>query len=226
MKNTNVENGVYSKDSLLVTDDEILSIQLYDEDLTDFKKGVAYLKEEYYYIYRGEKEKDSAEDLYPMPGIYKDPKDDTIYRIDPYTPDDKRKYSMDGKISSIDAEKIIEMVNNKEEILITIPESSKNFMPTINKDDDILKRLIKSALMQKGIDIDNYKNRFVDKNSLFNFKSNLRSGNRLSMLLFDRGVEALNLRYTITIEDKDSDNVVGTALNARIIASSEDNYDI
>ena len=219
------ENGVYSKDSLLVTDDEIFSIRLYDEDLTEFEKGVAYLKDMYYYIYRGEMEKDCKDDLYPAPGIYKDPKDNSTYRIDPYTPDDKKKYSMDGKISSLDSEKIIEMVNSREEILITIPESTKS-IPIINKNDDILKRLIKEALIEKGIDLDNYKNRFVNKNSLFNFYSNIRGQNRLSMLLFDRGVEALNLKYTIIIEDKDPNNTIGPALKEPLVASSEDTHDI
>ena len=226
MENNTVENGVYSKDSLLVTDDEILGIQLYDEDLTEFKRGIAYLKDEYYYVYRGEAEKDNKNDLYPAPGIYKDPKDGSVYRIDPYTPDDKKKYSMDGKIASIDPEKIIEMVNCREEILVTLPESSKIFLPTINPNDDILKRLTKEILIKKGIDIDQYKNRFIDRNSLFNYKQNLKSQNKLSMLLFDRGIEALNLKYTITIEEKDPANHLGTRLVDKITGSSEDTHEL
>lgn len=226
MEDNIMTNGVYSKDSLLVTDDEILGIQLYDEDLTEIKRGIAYLKDEYYYIYRGEMEKDSKDDLYPAPGIYKDPNDGSIYRIDPYTLDDKKKYSMDGKIASIDPEKIIEMVNSREEILISLPESSKIFLPSISPNDDILKRLTKEVLIKKGIDIDQYKNRFLDRNCLFNYKSSIKNNNKLSMLLFDRGIEAFNLKYTITIEEKDPSNCIGAPLDGKIIATSEDTHDL
>ena len=225
MENT-TEKSIYTRDSLLVTDDEILGIQLYDEDETEFKKGIAYLKGDYYYIYRGEMDSTSKHDLYPEPGIYKDTNDGSFFIIDPYTPDDQKKYSMDGKISSIDPQKIIDAVNNKEEILIAIPESSKIFLPTLNNNDDILKRLMKKALIEKGIDIDMYKYRFVDKNALFNFKQVIKSDSKLSMLLFDRGTEALNLKYTIIIEEKDPSNCVGVPLGQQIIASSEDTHDI
>lgn len=219
------EKAVYTKDSLLVTDDEIFGIKLFDEDLKAFEKGIAYLYRDYYYIYRGKREKDSIEDLYPEPGIYIDPKDESVYLIDPYTPDDKKKYSMDGKISTIDPQKIIDAVNNKEEILIAIPESSKIFLPTLNNSDDILKRLVKQALIKKGIDIDQYKHRFVDKNALFNFKQVIKGDNKLSMLLFDRGCEALNLKYTIIIEEQDPNNYIGAPLEEKIISGSDDTYE-
>ena len=65
---------------------------------------------------------------------------------------------------------------------------------------NFLKYVIKKAIIDKGIDIDRFKYRFVDKNALFNFKQVLKGDNRLSMLLFDRGVEAFNLKYTIVHE--------------------------
>lgn len=222
----NNEKQIYTKDALLVTDDEIFGIRLYDESAKDFEKGVAYLRGDYYYVYRGEMDQNNSGDLYPEPGIYKDTLTNAIFRVDPYTPDDKKKYSLDGKISTIDPQKIIDAVNNKEEILIAIPESSKIFLPTLNNGDDILKRLIKKALIEKGIDIDQYKHRFVDKNALFNFKQVVKGDNKLSMLLFDRGCEALNLKYRIVIEECDSENYVGAALTGPIQASSEETYNI
>ena len=39
-------------------------------------------------------------------------------------------------------------------------------------------------------------------------------------------MEALNLKYTIIIEEKDDDNVVGTKLSEPLRVSSEDTYDI
>ena len=223
---TNCEKNVYSKDALLVTDDEIFSIQLYDENLTEFKRGVAYLNGDYYYLYRGEMNPEEKNDLYPEPGVYKNPKYDKTFLIEPYTPDDKKKYSCNGKVSTIDPNKIIDVVNNKEEILIAVPESTKIFLPSVNTNDDILKRIIKKALIEKGIDLDQYKNRFIDRNALFNFKSSIKKDEcKLSMLLFDRGCEALNLKYTITLEEKDPSTAIGNSLSGKITANSDDTFD-
>lgn len=66
----------------------------------------------------------------------------------------------------------------------------------------------------------------TQKNALFNFKQVIRGENKLSILIFDRGMEALNLKYKIIIEEKDDINVVGTKLTEPIVVSSEDTYDL
>ena len=82
-----------------------------------------------------------------------------------------------------------------------------------------------SDIIDKGIDIDRFKYRFVDKNALFNFKQVLKGDNRLSMLLFDRGVEAFNLKYTIVLEENGNDSI-GIPLNKPIIVSSNDTHEL
>ena len=106
-----------------------------------------------------------------------------------------------------------------------MPESSKAFCPEITENDDILKRLMKQAIINKGIDIDRFKYRFVDKNALFNFKQVLKGDNRLSMLLFDRGVEAFNLKYTIILQE-DSGDPIGIPLSQPIVISSNDTHEL
>ena len=82
------------------------------------------------------------------------------------------------------------------------------------------------ALIQKNVDLDRHKDRFKDNNALFNFKQVIRGDNKLSILIFDRGMEALNLKYTILIEEKDDVNYVGTKLTKPLSVSSEDTYEI
>ncbi len=217
---------VYSNDSLLITNDEILTIKIYNENSNIFEKGIAYLDGEYFYIYRGEiTEKElHKEGVKLEPGIYRCNGKNIL--IMPLTDEEKKYYTYEDKISSIDPNKIIEMINTKEKILVPVPESSKLFIPVINKEDDILKRLIKKALIEKNIDIDQYRHRFLDKNALFNFKQVIKNNNTLSILLFDRGCEALNLKYTIILEELDPENVIGEKLDISITAASDDVYDL
>ena len=106
-----------------------------------------------------------------------------------------------------------------------MPESSKAYCPEITEDDDILKRLMKKIIIDKGIDIDRFKTRFVDKNALFNFKQVLKGTNRLSMLLFDRGIEAFNLKYTIIVSEGPG-SPIAAPLAEPLIVSSEDTHEL
>lgn len=221
------EKQIYTKESLLVTDNEVFEIRLYDDSLKEFQHGIAYLDNGYYYTYKGEVDlKDLLKNTYIKPGIYKDKISGEIYLQVPLTDNDKEKYSYQNKISSIEPEKIIDMINNHEQILVVVPDSTKIFLPSLSNNDDILKRLIKKALIEKNIDIDHYRHRFIDKNALFNFKQVIKGDNKLSMLLFDRGCEALNLKYTIIIDEIDPETPIGEKLHGPITASSEDTFDL
>jgi len=222
----NMERQSYSKESLLITDDEIFEIKLFDEDAAPetFDTSVAYIDGDYFYPYRGERVGCNAVNL--KPGIYTDTETKCIFRVCPESEDEKAAYAISGRIASMNPPSIIDIVNNKDDILVAIPESTKIFMPTLNNNDDILKRLVKQALIQKGIDLDKHKSRFSDKNSLFNFKQVVKGDNKLSILIFDRGIDALGLRYRIVLEEKDPKTAVGEALLEPIIATSEDTYQI
>ena len=82
-------------------------------------------------------------------------------------------------------------------------------------------------MLYKRINIDLYKERFDDKNKLFNLKQVLKSDKPLSKLLFDRAVEALNLKYTIIVEEDDPESIIiGVPLEEPIIANSNDGLEL
>ena len=233
----------FSKDSVIITDTEVYKIELLgdvlenelmrtfdgDDNLIDnesFKDDVAYIQNNYYYLYRGEC-KGSKKGL--KPGIYKSKSSENenkYFIVDPKTDYEKELYDVTTHVASLNPVSIIDVANTKEDILVAIPESTKIFQPTLNATDDILKRVAKEALIVKNVDLDRYKDRFKDKNALFNFKQVIRGDNKLSILIFDRGMEALNLKYTIVIEERDDVNYVGNRLTKPIKVSSEDTYDI
>lgn len=189
----------------------------------ELSSDIAYLIGDYFYLYRGKLSDFSAlQDL--EPGIYYDDSDCKYVLCVPDTPEEIDAYKYADKITTLDADEIRNAVLNQQIIIFNIPDTVHSNIPPESKEDDILKRAMKRALLQKGIDIDQCRARFASKNMLFNFKSVLRGDNRLSMLLFERGTEALNLKYTIILEEGGGE-LVGRTLKEPIIISSDEVFD-
>lgn len=208
---------------ILIDGTFLRGIELLDMDMTEVNALKVYLYGEYYYIYRGYWDLANANNL---PGIYMDKVTGKIVRLDPITKEDKEHYTYAGKIYRTDPFSIQEIGQQGKLKIVNVPESSRAFITPLKSSDDILKRLVKLAIMDKDIALDDYKGRFVDKNALFNFKQVLKGDSRLSMLLFDRGINALNLKYTIILEEKNPEEALGKALSMPLTATSEDTYEV
>lgn len=225
MEEIHVDSMVYNDKSVIVRNDGIYKIDILTDDMTEFDDNIAYIKDGYYYLYRGSANPDNL--IGKKPGIYrntKDSKTNPIIIIDPDTQEEKNEYSALLNVVNLHPVSIIDQAQNKEEILIAIPECTKIFQPPISETDDILKLVMKKVLMKKNIDLDKYKDRFNNKNSLFNFKQVLRGDGQLSRKIFDRGIEALNLEYIIMVKERTTNDVVGDMLMEPVVVSSEDTY--
>ena len=219
--------GEHKLTDLIVTNEDVLrATKLNVENINDgtlYEKGVAYVAYPYFYIYRGTTMTREYEQK--LPGIYLTPDDHYIWI--PVTPGNQdQDWIVDDKFATANARDIIDVLVDREDVSLQIPDSGKVFRPEENENDDILKRAIKRVLKMKGVDLDAYKCRFADKNALFNFKQVIKGDGKLSMLLFERGCNALNLKYTITIDEIDPNHTIGDPLKAPIIISSEDFYNI
>jgi hypothetical protein len=197
-----IDGLTFSKDSVIIADTDVFKIELLDNkwgaffdatlagdtsnlDDLEFQDNIAYIDNGYYYLYRGEA-KGSKSLL--KPGIYKEKgssHEKKYFIVNPQTDEEKAMYDVTTHIHSLNPVSIIDTVNTKEDLLIAIPESTKIFQPTLVPTDDILKRIAKMALIQKNVDLDRNKDRFKDKNALFNFKQVIRGDNKLSILIFD-----------------------------------------
>ena len=208
---------------ILLDDGKVMrNVLLFNKDIKEWDPMVAYLDGDYYYLFKGKvPENGNIEE----PGIYIDRQTNEPLLAVPSTDEEKKKYSYNDKICSTSANEIIDKINRKEVEVFIMPESSKVYCPEITEDDDILKRLMKKIIIDKGIDIDRFKTRFVDKNALFNFKQVLKGTNRLSMLLFDRGIEAFNLKYTIIVSEGPG-SPIAAPLAEPLIVSSEDTHEL
>ena len=216
----------YETRSLLPED---FSIQNYDskeftlDNGLNISEGIAYLIGDYYYLYRGKlSELKGFEN--PIPGIYYDDEKCQYVVCSPETDEEKQEYRYSDKITTLDADEIRSAVLNHEVVIFNVPDTVRSNIPPETPDDDILKRAMKRALLAKGIDIDQCRARFASKNMLFNFKSVLRGDSRLSMLLFERGTEAMNLKYTIILEEAGGE-IVGRQLTEPITISTDETFD-
>ena len=185
--------------------------------------SIAYLDGDYYYFYRGRLSDLKGFDRI-IPGIYYDDGRCAYVIAHPETPDEIEQYRYADKITRQDADEIRNAVMNHEVVIFNTPDAAHSAIPPETLDDDILKKLIKRAITRKGVDLDQYRVRFASKNMLFNTKQVLRGPNRLSMLLFDRCAEALNLKYTIILEEAGGETI-GHPLDEDLIISSQDVFD-
>lgn len=208
---------------ILLDDGKVMrNVLLFNKDIKEWDPMVAYLDGDYYYLFKGKVPENGN---IKEPGIYIDRQTNEPLLAVPSTDEEKKKYSYNDKICSTSANEIIDKINRKEVEVFIMPESSKAYCPEITEDDDILKRLMKKIIIDKGLDIDRFKTRFVDKNALFNFKQVLKGTNRLSMLLFDRGIEAFNLKYTIIVTEGPG-SPIAAPLAEPLIVSSEDTHEL
>lgn len=187
-----------------------------------------YIYDGYLYAFRGFIIK--KEDV-KTPGIYFNRKTNkyVVFLCDPNNPDhDVYKIENNQMNPAPTAEEIKQLMEEKGEQMYVVLKNNtaKNIIPPITPDDNALKRALKMVLQQKGIRLDDYKSRFASKNEVCNLNQVLKSSNKLSIMLWDRAMEALKLKYVITVTDLDPESTCGAPLKDPIVVDSEDTFDM
>lgn len=98
-----------------------------------------------------------------------------------------------------------ELYNEQE--LADINAATSIFTPTINDDDDPLKKIIKQTIISKGIDINRLKHKMPQKYGLTNMKSALIGKTKMSITNFNIWCELLGITYEIIIMDNGTDTM-------------------
>lgn len=215
---------VYNKDCVIATEEEVykigvLPVNWENEKYEELDDQTAYIVNGFYYVKKGK----LTSELTKEPGLYSDT-NGNIVLVEVSTEEEKEKYEIEQYIVDVDKENLVFILKDDIENYISIPENSKLFNPNVNINDDILKRAMKQALKDKNVDIDLQKDRFLNKNQLLNFKQVIKGDKPLSMLLFQRGVEVLGLKFTIIVEEA-NEEMIGKPLADPIVVTSEDTYE-
>lgn len=224
-KETN-RKKVLSGNVMVMKDLCLLKPVFLNDSIKEYEYGYAYIDPDSYmfYVFKGNYVEGETEVL---PGYIYQKQNGEYLRVEPKTPEEKEICHLKGKLADMNTAEIISILKSQDECIVNFQDSSKIFVQPISDDDDILKRAIKMVLAEKNIDIDRCKDRFPDKNALFNFKSVIKGDAKVSMLLFERACNAFNLKYTITLEEMGAESegpsiIVGSKLNKSIVVTSED----
>lgn len=167
------------------------------------KKGVGYIIDGMVYVYRG-KLKDPDE---RTPGLYN--KDGEYIRIEPKGKDIEL-YDIDN-VTELNLESIFNKVENEKESFIQpedveiINNNAELYTPTIKEDDDFLKYLVKKIIIDKRINLRNYKDKFATDYSMNNMKSGLNRKTKMTVTNFKSWCEALGVNWRIIISDSGED---------------------
>jgi hypothetical protein len=192
----------------LTVGDDYHEVELYSPG-KKLKKGFGYIKGNYVYIYRGKKEKFKKNDL--PPGVYLN-KNGEYEFIKPENKQEKEAYHTDN-IIELDVENIFkDIAENKEnfidpEDIEIINNNSDAWVPTIREDDDFLKYIIKKVIIDKKVNLKNYRGKFTNQYALNNMKSGLNKDTKMTVTNFKIWCEILGIKWTMFIEDDGTDRM-------------------
>lgn len=105
------------------------------------------------------------------------------------TLDDIRKETVEG-----------EQLYNREQI-DDLNNAASFYVPTINDDDDFLKKTIKMTILEKGINVKSLQHRFEKKYAFSNILSALNGKTKMSVLNFIAWADLLDIKFDIYVKD-------------------------
>lgn len=173
-------------DGIINIEKKIYNVKLYEPDIEP-KSDCAYILGKYILPFRH----NSSE-----VGITSD----KVITL-PTSKEDKLKYSID-KLIILNPEEMYKNLNLDTTKNLITTEVNEVTHYNINDDDSVLMKIIKQAINSKNININNYKDRFTHQdftNSIKPFKENNKN---LSIYLFLRLCEKLDIEWHITCKDK------------------------
>jgi hypothetical protein len=199
---------IFTGRMVVTLEDDFHEVERFDPE-KKLKKGYAYIDGDYVYVYRGKKEKFKRTEI--VPGIYKNKRG--LYEfVHPETKKEKEEYSIDNVVE-LDTNKIFEEVSEKQENFIDpedieiINNNSEIFVPTFREDDDFLKYIVKKAILDKKVNLKNYKDKFPNQYALNNMKSGLNKETKMTVTNFKSWCEILGLEWEMTVRDNGTDRL-------------------
>lgn len=189
---------------ILIVGDDYYEVDIYipGEKLT---KGVGYIQNDTVYIYRGKlKDKDDIEG-----GIYND---DGEYVFIEYKKTERSLYHINN-VTELNPESIFDSVEKNKDTFIQpedieiINNNTELYTPTIKEEDDFLKYLVKKIIIDKKINLRNYKNKFATEYSLNNMKSGLNRQTKMTVTNFKLWCEILGVKWEMVVSDSGEDPI-------------------
>ena len=172
------------------------------DEFKTHQEGKAYIfpEQNHIYVYSGDlanRIKDNVSRVYDtedgLTFVCKANRNYTVDRMFSCSIDDVKKETIPGK--QLYDEKALAAMNAATEV----------FRPTINKDDDFLKKIIKTAILTKNINIKIFEPAMPKRYALTNLKTALNGPTKMTVTNFMTWCDLLHLDFDICTYDRDSD---------------------
>jgi hypothetical protein len=190
---------------ILTVGDEFHEVELFIPT-KKLKKGFGYIRGNTVYVYRGKLEKTRGLDL--QFGIYINKEGKYIF-VEP-SKEERRLFDI-SNIVELNLDKIFDEIeshaedfSNSEDIEV-INNNAEVFIPTIREDDDFLKFIVKKMIIDKKVNLKNYKDKFPNQWSLNNMKSGLTRDTKMTVTNFKIWCEILGVKWQMIVTDAGSD---------------------
>lgn len=186
--------------------DRVYSINGYiDDSEVVFKDNKGYIDRKTNKIYICSKDNLPVHDDVPI--IYVD---EDGYRLKEVNTPQTKEVFQASRLFDLSYQRIIDSTTvgealYNEEALADMNAATSVFVPTINEDDDPLKKIVKQTIITKQIDINRLKHKLPEKYALTNMKSALIGKTKMSITNFVMWMELLECTFDIIISDNHRD---------------------
>ena len=169
----------------------------------DYEDGKGYCDNDRIYIYYSEKP-----EKFEYPSFYKSDNELVFERgkesnYEYFNTDLLKDLSYDIIKNNTNAD---DVYFNEQE-LNDINSATSVYTPTMKDNDDFLKKLIKTALLEKSINLNRLKSKGPEAYSVSNMKTALQNDTKMSVSNFVKWCELLGIKFEIVVEDNGFDRI-------------------
>lgn len=176
--------------------------------VNDFKENRGYVDEDgYIYIFR---EYPNQNELIPWFTVVM--KDDGTPKLEfnKRRSEETKKAFRIEMIGNLSVKNIIDTTTEGEveydpEVLNDMARATSTFIPEIKDTDDFLKKLIKTAILEKNVNVHKYKKQVLKTYILSNLIQILSNTTRTSPFAFEQWMEILSCDFEIIVHDNGTD---------------------
>lgn len=198
-------------DYKLTYDEDILGELSADKKtltVNDFKENRGYVDEDgNIYIFR---DKPNPNELIPWFTIEMNADGKPKLVFNKRRSEETRKMFRIERVGNLSVKAIIDSTTDGEveydpEVLNDIMRATSTFIPEIKDRDDFLKKLIKTAILEKNVNVHKYKKRMEKSYQLSNLIQGLSNGTKTSPFVFETWMEILGCEFEIHLKDSGDD---------------------
>ena len=188
---------------------------LVDEDLDEYfevdtyikgmklEKDKGYILGDYVYVFYGKYNENKTN----RSGIYKK---DNDYIVIEHNEKTMEKYHI-SNLNELNPQSILSLLETDRDNFVQMEDieiinnNAEIYTPMIKEEDDFLKYIVKKMIINKKINLRNYREKFPNEYALNNMKSGLNKSTKMTVTNFTKWCEVLGCDWRVVVKDNNTD---------------------